>query len=89
MSDFLFRCRIFFSGAAIAIRIVDGRARLERGQVRHDLLAALTEVAGSAGVRSGWILAVRRGQGHQLRFSKSFPASTHQPIRNLWAMLCR
>ncbi len=83
------RSRIALSGAAIAISFQDGRARIERGHVRQDLLAALTEIASKDGAGLGLILAFRQGVGFRLEFSKELPESIQQPIRNVWGILCR
>src|SRR5262245_44624607 len=68
------------------ILIADGRPRLKSGTVTPAFLATVADVGHSAGVVRGWIGGVRHGRLTVLRFSRDFPPSAQQRIRNDWQL---
>jgi hypothetical protein len=71
---------------AFVVQIDDGSPRVARGKVTPTFLRTVQEVCGRAGVARGWVGGVRRGRRVALAFSRDFPASCQQQLRNLWPL---
>ncbi len=66
------------------VRIARGRVVGTHGKVPPRFLRELKTLKKLRDVKSGWIMAVNKGAGERLVFSRGIPASLHQPLRNLF-----
>ena len=60
--------------------------RVIKGKVTAAFLAEMAEVCREAGIRRGWVGAIRKGKRTLLVFSWHFPRGIRQRLRNLWAI---
>lgn len=68
------------------VRIEDGLPRLSQGKVTAAFLQQIREVCAEYGVVSGWVGGILKGRRRCLSFSRGFPSSGQQQLRNLWAL---
>ena len=66
------------------IQINGDMLTIVKGKVRADFVDEAREVCREFGVTSGWIGGVKRGKSVALKFSRNFPPSCQQRLRNLW-----
>ena len=71
---------------AFEIRIRQGNPRVRRGKVTATYLKRVADVCQDAGVAQGWIGGVQQGRKIALRFSRHFPPSPQQRLRNEWLL---
>jgi hypothetical protein len=69
------------------VRITDGSLQTTKGRVRRDFLDQLGPLCRELNIQRGWIGGVRRHGRVTLVFSREFPDSCRQQIRNLWTNL--
>jgi hypothetical protein len=70
--------------STFVIEIVEGEARVRRGNPPAGFASACTDIARLHGVRSGRIEGVGQGRHARLRFSSGIPERARQPFRNVW-----
>jgi hypothetical protein len=68
---------------AFVIEILDGTARLRRGEAPAGLVAEFGDVARDFAIQGGTIYGVRARHGLTLDFSTDVPPSAHQRFRNV------
>ena len=73
-----------FSRPIFILAINQGKVRLLRGEVPPGFVRELREIIKGQGVRTGFVLASKKGDRRMLKISKEIPASIHQRIRNVW-----
>jgi hypothetical protein len=66
------------------IKIHDGEPKVVHGKVSAEFLDRIREVCRDLQIGTGWIGGVKRGASMALRFSRSFPPSSRQRLRNAW-----
>lgn len=66
------------------ITIQAGEVRVTKGKVPAEFLDNLREACREFNIISGWIGCVARGKSIALRFSRGFPPSFQQRVRNMW-----
>lgn len=68
------------------VRLDRGAPRVAAGTVTAAFLQRLGEVAKEHGIAAGWVAGVARGPHTGLEFSRHFPESARQQLRNWWAV---
>jgi hypothetical protein len=68
------------------LRIERGEPRIAKGKVTPAFLQQVSEIGRRAGVTPGWVGGVWRGRRIALVFSRSWPSSCQQQLRNQWVL---
>jgi hypothetical protein len=71
---------------AFEIRITGGQPSVRKGKVPAVFLCQVAVACRECGVDQGWIGGVPLGRRVGLRFSRHFPPSLQQRLRNEWTM---
>jgi hypothetical protein len=66
------------------IKIRAGEPKVVHGKVSAEFLDRIREVCSELNISTGWIGGVKRGSTIALRFSRNFPPSSQQRLRNAW-----
>jgi len=72
------------TGASFVIRITDGVARADRGQVTRSFVREVGEVCRRHGVRHAEVRGRAEGRRIVLAFSRDMPETCRQQLRNIW-----
>jgi hypothetical protein len=70
----------------LVLDIEGGVARVRRGRVKPVLLEEVNEICVRNGLTHGNIWGIQAKKRITLRFSRHFPESCRQQIRNVWAL---
>ncbi len=73
-------------GRLFIVRISGGEARAISGKVTAAFLARLNELASEHGINAGEVRGASTGTRIRLEFSRQFPASARQQMRNWWTV---
>src|SRR5262245_34990053 len=66
------------------ILLTDGQPRVRAGKVTPAFVGQVADACRAAGISRGWVGGVRHGRRTALRFSRHFPPSLRQRLRNEW-----
>jgi hypothetical protein len=70
--------------STFVVRLVHGQPRILRGKVTAAFLAEIGDVCRRHGIASGTIRGVVRNDRIALSFSRGFPSTCQQQLRNAW-----